>query len=81
MSETPLSVRIEPRAEDRAFVIVSCPLNGECKWSAWQRPAAGAMWNWDGNVGAPTISPSIDCHQPGCGRHFSIVNGKAVSHL
>ncbi|RUU29779.1 DUF6527 family protein [Mesorhizobium sp. M6A.T.Ce.TU.016.01.1.1] len=76
-----VSVCVQPRAEDRAFIVVSCPLNGECKWSVWKREPVGAMWTWDGNVEVPTIRPSIDCRQAGCGRHFSIEGGKAVSHL
>lgn len=34
------------------------------------------VWNWDGNVEEPTISPSIGCDQaPRCGRHMSIIKG------
>lgn len=32
-------------------------------------------WGWDGNEGAPTVTPSIDC--PQCGWHKVITNGIA----
>ncbi|WP_366509246.1 DUF6527 family protein [Mesorhizobium sp.] len=70
-----ISVRIEARHEDRAFLIASCPFGGECKWSIWKREASGAMWHWDGSIEAPTISPSINCHS--CGQHFTVTSGVA----
>lgn len=46
----------------------------ECARSLWRQPAAGCMWQWDGNKQAPTITPSIDC-KGGCGRHFTMKQG------
>ncbi|HXC25276.1 MAG TPA: DUF6527 family protein, partial [Gemmatimonadaceae bacterium] len=46
----------------------------------------GASWDWDGNLEAPTLTPSIHClseyqGQPsaGCGWHGYIRGGKPVS--
>lgn len=72
--------RIKLRDEPgRADFYMSCPHGRstggtECKVSLWQRPAEGVTWQWDGNVQAPTITPSIDCHG-GCGRHFTMIGG------
>jgi hypothetical protein len=75
------SIRVEPRSDDptRGVLFITCGKSptGECRQSLWSKPAAGAMWHWDGNVENPTISPSIDC-QGGCGRHFNVVNGEVV---
>lgn len=43
-----------------------------------------AMWDWDGNIEAPTLSPSIDCRTKtdtgapaaGCGWHGYIKKGE-----
>lgn len=32
-------------------------------------------WTWDGNVDAPTLSPSINCQTDGCGWHGFIEGG------
>lgn len=63
----------------RAHLCVVCPRghDGVCRTSLWEKPAAGIMWQWNGDFGAPTITPSINC-LGGCGRHFTITNG-AVS--
>jgi hypothetical protein len=74
--------RIELREHGKARLLIECEHGGldhgrgvrECARSLWQRPAAGCMWQWDGNVEAPSISPSIDC-QGGCGRHFTMRAG------
>lgn len=75
MNDT-ITARIEVREDDptRGKVLVSCPLNGECRFSVWHKAANGITWHWDGNVETPTISPSIGC-DGGCKRHFTIVNG------
>lgn len=80
--------RIVLRAHGKANLFVEC-VRGvdhgrgvlECARSLWRQPAVATgdppkatMWQWDGNVSAPTISPSIDC-QGGCGRHFTMTNG------
>lgn len=36
-----------------------------------------AQWDWDGNRGAPTFSPSINC-EGHCGWHGYIRNGRCV---
>ena len=37
----------------------------------------GAIWNWDGNRGQPTLSPSIFCvpEKGGCGFHGHLSRG------
>lgn len=37
------------------------------------------VWQWDGNVESPTITPSIDCVD--CKRHFVVTNGVASGQL
>ena len=59
---------------------VECKLGREgiCKVSLG--PVAigpNQVWQWDGNVERPTISPSINCHG-GCGRHYTVINGIPV---
>ena len=73
--------RIELRDADKAFLYMECEHGThhgrealECVRSLWQQPATGCMWQWDGNVERPTITPSIDC-KGGCGRHFTMVKG------
>lgn len=63
---------------DRARLRVECSHTsmGHCLFPLWQRPAQDTMWQWNGNVERPTISPSIDCNG-GCGRHFTVVDGEA----
>lgn len=49
--------------------------------------AKPAMWDWDGNVGRPTFSPSINCRThtddgrqtAGCGWHGYIKDGQITS--
>lgn len=76
MSADKITARIEVREDDptRGKVSVSCPLNGECRFSVWHKPASGITWHWEGPAETPTISPSIGC-EGGCGRHFIITNG------
>lgn len=40
--------------------------------------AGGNRWHWDGNMEAPTLSPSIGCDLPRrCGWHGHITAGQA----
>jgi hypothetical protein len=42
------------------------------------KPARGApSWQWDGNVLAPSLTPSINC-QGGCGWHGYLTEGEWV---
>lgn len=61
----------------RAYLCVKCPRShdGFCRFSLWGKPGNGTIWNWDGNVHKPTISPSIN-RLGGCERHFTIVAGE-----
>lgn len=58
-------------------ILLSCDRNrnGECPFPLSPHPAANGVWQWDGNVSHPTITPSIDCHG-GCGRHFVMTKGE-----
>jgi hypothetical protein len=73
---TGVDISVRPRGGDKAYLVVGCRYTsmGECLFPLWQRPAAGTMWQWDGNVEQPTVTPSIDCHG-GCGRHFTLTAG------
>lgn len=78
---TELKFRIEDRGNHAlgfGYLVLECEHGhkGECKFSVWPHAAARAMWQWDGNKEAPTISPSIDC-RGGCGRHFTMIKGEA----
>lgn len=60
----------------KAHLCIECPYTPEglCRFSLWDKPAVGIMWNWNGDFAEPTITPSIDC-RGGCGRHFTMVKG------
>lgn len=47
------------RERDRAGIFYVCPCG--CKsWGVLNfRPAVSPSWEWDGNVEAPTLSPSV----------------------
>lgn len=68
-----------PRDASRAFLVVKCArsLSGQCEFGLWTRPAQDSTWHWNGKFREATVSPSIDC-KGGCGRHFSITDGKAM---
>jgi hypothetical protein len=38
----------------------------------------GFSWDWDGNRENPTVSPSINCCNGGCGWHGFINNGEVA---
>jgi len=73
----PINFHIQPREDGKAFLVLECTHTpaGECKFPLWQRPATGTMWQWDGDINKPTISPSIDC-KGGCNRHFTMTEGR-----
>lgn len=59
-----------------------CPRWGRCQppppltlGDATEDPKRGRVWHWDGNVDAPTITPSIGCDSK-CGSHRVITNGR-----
>lgn len=72
---------------DKAFVRLKCQpyttkdgvkkTDGVCEFrlerSAPHSDAAGLVWNWDGDVQKPTITPSIQCQA--CGLHVVITGG------
>jgi hypothetical protein len=37
------------------------------------------FWTWDGNLQAPTITPSLKRHVP-CGIHFNLTAGVYIAH-
>lgn len=80
--------RIVPRTSGGAvsYLLLACEhgvnhggAEPECLFPLWREPAVdndGAkVWQWDGNTGCPTITPSIDC-KGRCGRHFTMTCGK-----
>jgi hypothetical protein len=81
-----LKWRIVVRDHGKAALLVECERGThhgnaalECHRSLWRNPPSApngvaTMWQWDGNVEQPTITPSIDC-QGGCGRHFTMTQG------
>lgn len=74
---------IEPHAtkRHRAFLRLRCPISREgiCRIPITRGPAQLNMqWHWDGLLQQPTITPSIQCNVPGCGRHFSLICGKII---
>lgn len=69
---------VEPTHDDKAHLRIRCDRSheGACRFSLWQKAASGIMWQWDGNVEQPTITPSVACNG-GCGRHWVITKGVA----
>lgn len=67
---------VEPTHDDKAHLRIRCDRSheGACRFSLWLKPASGIMWQWDGNVEQPTITPSVTCNG-GCGRHWVITKG------
>lgn len=75
---TPLNFRVIPRSgKGKAFLLVKCALNmdGECRFPLAPKRIPEFVWEWDGNIAKPTISPSIVCRMIGCGRHFTVIDG------
>lgn len=67
------------RERARAGMLIRCP---GCA-SLVRLPLAparngGAAWEWDGNVEAPTLSPSIRHVDPACGWHGWLRSGEFV---
>jgi hypothetical protein len=60
-----------------AHILFVCPNRKRC--AVFMGPAAipGQLnvWAWDGDLGRPTLSPSINC-VGGCGWHGFIANGE-----
>jgi hypothetical protein len=75
-SEEQRAFWIERTHDDKAHLRIKCDLSheGACRFSLWQKAASGIMWQWDGNVEQPTITPSVACNG-GCGRHWVITKG------
>ncbi|RZJ85177.1 MAG: hypothetical protein EOO64_01575 [Massilia sp.] len=78
--------RIEVREPDRlhGYLVAECGVNSSnsCRWSISRLAVENGrqepgVWQWDGNVDAPTLSPSIFCHG-GCNRHFTMVAGVPI---
>lgn len=68
------------RGASGPYLIFGCPLKkGSC--GVPLAPSAplpnGALWTWDGNTEAPTVSPSINC-TGGCGWHGYMKAGTLV---
>lgn len=79
-----LSVRLSDDGI-RGYVAVDClPYEtkngvkraGQCEIPVWRNEAhdgAAMRWRWNGDVEAPTITPSYHCRQ--CGLHITITGG------
>ena len=67
----PENVRIVFGCPRRPGSSCSVPVKGEAL------PNGAGPWGWDGNLEAPTITPSINC-VGGCGWHGFITAGKVV---
>jgi hypothetical protein len=66
----------------RTFLRFVCPRNPERHCGVFVHPSPGVphshVWEWDGNVESPTLSPSIHCgpnSHPGCGWHGFVRDG------
>ena len=61
---------------------VECPYGsgGICKVSLGPKAIPNQVWQWDGNVDHPNITPSINCHgnNDKCGRHYTVMNGQPI---
>ncbi len=72
-----MSVIVSPPVDgaEVGYVHFDCPHkpNHSCYVPIRQGEQRGLSWNWDGNIQAPTIKPSIDCKQ--CGWHGFITKG------
>ncbi len=58
----------------------TCPRNpqGQCMIALNpQKNGGGAGWDWNGDIDAPSFTPSIDC-KGGCGWHGFITAGAFV---
>lgn len=81
MTQTkPITFRVFPRKDGKAFLLVRCHLNldGECKFPLARKRIPEFVWQWDGNIQTPTIEPSIACRMSRCGKHFTITKGMAA---
>lgn len=81
-----LKWRIKDLGHGKGAIFLACEAMGvlhadsqqrECRFSIWDRPAQGCMWQWNGDTVGPTITPSVNCHG-GCGRHFTMTNGVPI---
>lgn len=77
------SSKIVVRMAVKAYLEVQCEKSphGCCLFAVSREPAhvndGGVhIWQWDGNINQPTLTPSIDCK--GCGRHFIVTKGNAA---
>lgn len=74
-------MKIEFRT-DGPWLVMSCPKKAWCEvpiqhGKESESGPRGRVWGWDGNVDAPTITPSVGCdNAPRCGQHRVITNGK-----
>ena len=71
-----------------AHILFVCPKNRRCgillgpQFVDRPNPEGLCVWKWDGNMEAPTLSPSINClaekdgKPSGCGWHGHIIAGE-----
>lgn len=74
MSE--ITVEPSPREDGVGRITFDCPNRPGCRCYVPIRREVhkGKTWKWNGDLAAPTITPSIDCTL--CGWHGFITNGE-----
>lgn len=62
----------------RGRAVLPCAHNpdGQCDFRLGE-PVPDKVWAWDGNVEAPTLTPSVNC-LGGCGWHGHVTNGECI---
>lgn len=78
--DTPHTFFINPDADGpgKAHIFYHCPRDkGNCSVPLAKPNRLGYVWRWDGNMDAPTLTPSINCMEKngGCGWHGHVKGG------
>jgi hypothetical protein len=68
------SIAPHPTRIERAYLKLQCAK--ACTIPLGLEPPKLPRWHWDGNMQAPTVTPSINCST--CGLHISITKGAVI---